>query len=46
VHEVHARVGEAILAGDAETARKLMLGHIHALDPWLGETGKTASAAE
>jgi len=46
VHEVHARVGGAILDGDAETARELMLGHIHALDPWLGETGKTATAAE
>jgi DNA-binding FadR family transcriptional regulator len=46
VHEVHVRVGEAILAGDAQAARRLMLGHIHALDPWLGETGKTATAAE
>lgn len=45
VHEIHTRVAEAILAGDAALARSLMLGHIHALDPWLGETGKTAVSA-
>jgi DNA-binding FadR family transcriptional regulator len=45
VHDIHTRVGEAILAGDAPLARSLMLGHIHALDPWLGETGKAAVSA-
>ena len=37
VHRVHDKIGQAILDRDAELARELMVRHINALDPWLGE---------
>ncbi|QBQ99080.1 FadR/GntR family transcriptional regulator [Paraburkholderia pallida] len=40
VNNVHRKIGEAIIAGDAEQARRLMISHVLALDPWLGEAGR------
>jgi DNA-binding FadR family transcriptional regulator len=37
VHRVHEKIGNVILERDAERARELMMRHILALDPWLGE---------
>jgi len=37
VHRVHDKVGQAILDRNADLARDLMVKHIRALDPWLGE---------
>ena len=42
VHRAHNKIGNAILAGDAEQARDLMIRHILALDPWVGEAYRPA----
>ena len=40
VNQVHRKIGEAIIAGDGELARRRMVAHVLALDPWLGEAGR------
>lgn len=40
VNAVHRRIADAVIAGDAELARRRMVAHVLALDPWLGEAGQ------
>ncbi len=46
VHQVHEKIGKAILARDADRARELMMRHILALDPWLGEAYRTRTSRQ
>jgi DNA-binding FadR family transcriptional regulator len=46
VHGAHEKIGKAILDRDPERARALMVRHILALDPWLGEARRSRTPPE